>query len=78
MAAAAVELDLDPEAVQFLFKERWVGWDRSLREDLAQRATEHCGQEAVQPTLPPTASLLKLRAFELCPAALQQKLKRAV
>ena len=35
--ARAVELDLDPHAVHFLFKGKWVEWDTSLREDLAQR-----------------------------------------
>jgi hypothetical protein len=66
--ARAVELDLNPEAVHFLFKERWVEWGRSLREELAQKAAEHCvsrtcrpkrgrgGQEAVSPALPLTAS----------------------
>ncbi len=33
-----VERDLDPEAVHFLFKGKWVEWDVSLREDLTQKA----------------------------------------
>ncbi len=63
-----VKLDLDPEAVHFLFKRKWVDWDTSLREDLTQKAAEQClsralqpkrgrgGQEAVQSALPLTAS----------------------
>ena len=62
--------DLNQEAVHFLFKGRWVEWDTSLRDELAQRAAEQCvgrvirpkrgraGQEAVPPTLPLTASWL--------------------
>jgi hypothetical protein len=68
--ARAVKLDLDREAVHFLFKGKWVEWDTSLREDLAQKAAEQClsralrpkrgqaGQEAVPPTLHLTASWL--------------------
>ena len=68
--ARAVDLDLDPHAVHFLFKGKWVEWDASLREDLTQKAAEECvnrvtrpkrgraGQEAVPPTLPLTASWL--------------------
>ncbi len=39
--ARDVKLDLDPEAVHFLFKGKWVEWDPSLREDLTQKAAEH-------------------------------------
>jgi hypothetical protein len=68
--AREVELDLDPRAVNFLFKGKWLEWDTSLREDLTQKAAEQClsralrpkrgrgGQEAVPPTLPLTASWL--------------------
>ena len=42
--ARAVEPDLDPEAIHFLFKEKWVEWDTSLREDLAQKAAEQCAR----------------------------------
>ena len=78
MAAAAAEsdparsvtMDLDPEAVYFLYKEAWVEWDARVREDLVQRAAERCvtrmlrpkreraGEEASPPTLPLTASWL--------------------
>ncbi len=63
-----VELDLDLEAVYFLFKKKWAEWDTSLREDLTQKAAEQClscalrpkrgrgSQEAIPPTLPLTAS----------------------
>jgi len=66
--ARDVELDLDPEAVHFLFKGKWVEWDMSFREDLTQKAAEQClsrilrpkrrrgGQEAAPPALPLTAS----------------------
>ncbi len=66
--ARDVEPDLDPEAVHFLFKGKWVEWDPSLRGDLTQKAAELCfsrilrpkcrrgGQEAVPPGLPLTAS----------------------
>jgi hypothetical protein len=78
MAAAAAELDpacsvamdLDPEAVYFVYKRAWVEWDARVREDLVQRAAERsvtrtlrpkrgqAGEEALPPTLPPTASWL--------------------
>ena len=66
--AGEVEQNLDPEAVPFLFKGKWVEWDVSFREDLTQKAAEQClsrilrpkrrrgGQEAVPPALPLTAS----------------------
>ena len=65
-----MDLDLNQEAVHFLFKEWWMEWDASLRDELAQRAAEQCvscairpkrgraGQEVVPPTLPLTASWL--------------------
>ena len=68
--ARSVAMDLDPEAVYFLFKEAWVEWDARVREDLVQRAAERCvtrtlkpkrgraGEEASPPTLPLTASWL--------------------
>ncbi len=40
--AGEVELDLDPEAVHFLFKGKWVEWVMSFREDLTQKAAEQC------------------------------------
>jgi hypothetical protein len=40
--ARDVELDLDPEAVHFLFKGKWVEWDLSLREDLTYSDAEGC------------------------------------
>jgi hypothetical protein len=66
--ARDVELDLDPEAVRFLFKGKWIEWDQSLRDDLTQKVAEQClslvlrpkrrrgGQESVPPALPLTAS----------------------
>ena len=68
--ARSVAMDLDPEAVYFLYKEAWVEWDARVREDLVQRAAERCvtrtlkpkrgraGEEASPPTLPLTASWL--------------------
>ena len=38
--ARAVDLDLDQEAVHFLFQARWVEWIASLWDELAQRAAE--------------------------------------
>jgi hypothetical protein len=81
MAAAAAELDparsvamdLDPEAVYFLYFGAWVEWDARVREDLVRRAAERCvtstlrpkrgravdsSEEASPPTPPPTASWL--------------------
>jgi hypothetical protein len=31
-------MDLDPEAVHFLYREAWVEWDAKVQEDLVQRA----------------------------------------
>ncbi len=68
--ARDVELDIDPEAVHFLLKGKWVEWDTVVREDLMQKAAEQCissalrpkrgrgGQEALPPALPLTASWL--------------------
>ena len=47
--ARAVDLDLDPHAVHFLFNEKWVEWDTSLREDLAQKAAEQCVSRVLRP-----------------------------
>jgi ribonuclease HI len=78
LAAAAAEsddsrpiaLDLDPEAVHFLHKEKWVEWDARVREDLVQRAAVQCvtrvlrrkeqraGAEANSLALPLTAAWL--------------------
>jgi hypothetical protein len=33
-------MDLDPQAVNFRFREAWVEWDAKVREDLVQRAAE--------------------------------------
>ena len=47
--ARAVDLDLDPHAVHFLFKGKWVEWDTSLREDLAQKAAVQCVSRVLWP-----------------------------
>ena len=47
--ARAVDLDLDQEAVHFLFKGRWAEWDTSLRDELAQRAAEQCVSRVIRP-----------------------------
>ena len=44
--AREAELDLDPEAVHLLFKGKWVEWNASLRDDLAQKAAEQCVSRA--------------------------------
>ena len=63
-----VVLDLDPEAVHFQHKRRWVEWDARVREDLVQRAATQCvaralrrreersGTEAGTPALPFTVA----------------------
>jgi len=76
LAAAAADLDpgrpvtmdLDPEAVHFMYRETWVEWDKKVREDLVQRAAELClnrmlrpkrgraGTAASPPALPLTAA----------------------
>ncbi len=60
------EIELDPDAVHFLWKETWVEWDSRLRQDLVQRAAElylnrllrpkrgRAAVEASPPTLPLT------------------------
>ena len=65
-----VVLDLDPEAVHFLHKTKWVEWDARVREDLVQRAAtqyvarairrreERSGAEAGTPALPFTTEWL--------------------
>ncbi len=35
-----VAMDLDPEAVHFMYREAWVEWDAKVREDFVQRAAE--------------------------------------
>ena len=64
--------------MHFLFREKWVEWDTSLREDLTQKAAEQClsralrpkrgrvGQEAVPPALPLTASWMLQPDQGLC------------
>ncbi len=42
----AVELDLDQETVHFLFKIRCDRTNRSLREELVQKAAENCVSRA--------------------------------
>jgi hypothetical protein len=63
-----VAMDLDPEAVHFMYREAWVEWDAKVREDPVQRAAELClnrmlrpkrgraGTEASPPALPLTAA----------------------
>ena len=44
-----VQLDLDPEAFNFLHKGTWVEWDARVLEDLVQRATTQCVQRLHAP-----------------------------
>ena len=66
--ANPVAIEMDPEAVHFMWKQAWVEWDTQLREDLVQKAAElnlssilqpkrgRAGAEAVLPTLSLTAA----------------------
>ena len=43
-----IALELDPEAVHFLHKEKWLEWDTRVREDLLQRAAAQCVTHALR------------------------------
>jgi hypothetical protein len=67
-SAMPAGIELDPDAVHFLWKETWVEWDSQVWQDLVQRAAElylnsilrpkrwRVAAEALPPTLPLTVA----------------------